>query len=159
MYGNILVTLDSSGQSEPVLPSLRPLVRQSRSTVHLLSIYPSMRTLVGHHVVVYGHQLEEQATREALRYLEKVATQLRESGLHVSTRVQCGDVVSTLLGLIQTTAVDVLVLPMPWYRGDGRQIPMETTLRLMQRVTIPVLLSPVQTLQPDRGMPRWTSRH
>ena len=71
-YKNILVPLDSCGQSEPILSQLPPLVRQTGITVHLLSVYPpTMHTVVGRHVVIYGYQREAQANTAALRSLDK----------------------------------------------------------------------------------------
>lgn len=158
MYSNILVTLDSSGQSEPVLSCLQPLIRKNHTTIHLTSIYPSMRTLVGQQVIVYGRQLEAQATTEALRYLDKAAAQLRERGVHVLVDVRFGHVMGSVLSVIRTAAVDLLVLPVPWYRGDGRQLPAEMTTRLIQRTSVPVLLCPLQAAEPGAGDGSWTWR-
>ena len=158
MYSNILVTLDSSGQSEPVLSCLQPLLRKNHTTIRLTSIYPSMRTIAGQQVIVYGHQLEAQATTEALRYLDKAATRLRERGVHVLVDVRFGHVVGSVLSAIRATPVDLLVLPVPWYRGDGRQLPADMTTRLMQRTAVPVLLCPLQAAQPGAGEGPWTWR-
>jgi nucleotide-binding universal stress UspA family protein len=158
MYRNILVTLDSCGQSEPVLDKLQPLVWKPGITVNLLSVYPPMRAIVGQHAVVYGHQLEAEASTKALRYLEKVATQLQEHGAHVHVNVQFGDPVEMILGTVQTAAVDLIVLPIPWYRGDGRLMTVEATTRVIQQASVPVLVVRLQTSQSYAGGRRWNSR-
>jgi nucleotide-binding universal stress UspA family protein len=154
-YKNILVPLDSCGQSEPILSQLPPLVRQTGITVHLLSVYPPMRTVVGRHVVIYGYQREAQANTAALRYLDKVATQLQAHGAQVHVDVQFGDPVEKLLGTVQTSTVDLIVLPIPWYRGDGHLMAAEVTTRVIQQAPVPVLVVRLQTSQSYVGRRRW----
>jgi nucleotide-binding universal stress UspA family protein len=114
-----------------------------------------MHTVVGRHVVIYGYQREAQANTAALRYLDKVATQLQAHGAQVHVDVQFGDPVEKLLGTVQTSTVDLIVLPIPWYRGDGHLMAAEVTTRVIQQAPVPVLVVRLQTSQSYVGRRRW----
>jgi len=158
MYKNILVTLDSCGQSEPVLAQLPQLVWKTGTTVHLLSVYPSMRAVVTQQGVVSGHQLETQTSAAARKYLDKLANQLQEHGAQVHVNVQFGHPAEMMLRTVQTAAVDLIVLPIPWYRGDGHRMAVEATTRVIQQAPVPVLVVRLQTSQGEAGGRPWLSR-
>jgi len=158
MYQHILVTLDSSGHSEQILAQLPPVVWKHRSTVQLLSVYPPMRTVVvGQQTIVYAHQLESQASTEALGYLDKVATQLQERGLSATTEVRFGDPVEIILATAQTSATDLIVMSVPWCRGDGRLMTAEVTTQVIRKSPVPVLVVRLEARQSPRRGRLWTS--
>jgi len=141
MYHHILVTLDSRGRSEQILAQLPPIVWQHRSAVHLLSVYPPMRAVVvDQQTIVYAHQLESQASIEALGYLDRVAMQLHERGLSVSTEVRFGEPVETILATAQASATDLIIMPVPWCRGDGHLMMAEVTTQVIRKSPVPVLV-------------------
>lgn len=160
MYQRILVSLDSRGHSEQILAQLPPIVWTHRSTVQLLSVYPPMRpALVGQQTVVYAHQLESQASLAALGYLDRVAMQLQERGFSVSTAVRFGDPVETILATARTSATDLIVMPVPWCRGDGHLMTAEVTTQVIRKSPVPVLVVRLEARHnPKRGR-LWTSRH
>lgn len=159
MYKHILVTLDSRGHSEQILGQLPPIVWQHRSMVQLLSVYPPMRAVVvGQQTIVYAHQLESQASTEALGYLARVATQLQEHGLSVTTEVRFGDPVETILATAQTSATDLIVMPVPWCRGDGRVMTAEVTTQVIRQAPVPVLVVRLEARQHPGGGRLWTAR-
>jgi nucleotide-binding universal stress UspA family protein len=152
MYHHILVTLDSSGHSEQILAQLPPIVWQHRSAVQLLSVYPPMRAaVVGQHTVVSAHQLESQASIAALGYLDKVATQLHRRGLTVTREVRFGDPVEVILRTAQTSAIDLIVLPVPWCRGDGRLMTAEVITQVIRQSPVPVLVVRLEARQRPEG--------
>ena len=157
IYKNILVTLDSCGQSEPVLTQLPQLVWKTGTTVHLLSVYPSMRAVVTQDGVVSGYQLEAQTSAAARKYLDKVAHQLQEHGAQVHVHVQFGQAAEMMLKTVHTAAVDLIVLPIPWYRGDGHRMAVEATTRVIQQAPVPVLVVRLQTSQGNAGGRPWLS--
>jgi nucleotide-binding universal stress UspA family protein len=155
MYQHILVTLDSSGHSEQILAQLPPIVWKQSSTVHLLSVYPPMRAVVEQQTHVYAHQLESQASIEALGYLDKVAILLRERGLSVTTEVRFGDPVQIILATAQTSAADFLIMPVPWCRGDGHLMTAEVTTQVIRKSPVPVLVVRLEMRQRRRGERLW----
>jgi len=158
MYHHILVTLDSRGHSEQILAQLPPIVWQHRCAVHLLSVYPPMRAVVGQQTIVYAHELESQASVEALTYLDRVAMQLQERGLCVSTEVQFGDPVETILAVAHTSATDLIIMPVPWCRGDGYLMTAEVTTQVIHKSPVPVLVVRLEVGQLPGGARLWTSR-
>src|SRR5262245_25515462 len=159
MYHHILVTLDSRGHSEQILAQLPPIVWQHRSTVHLLSVYPPMgAVVVGRQTIVCAHQLESQASIEGLGYLDRVAMQLQERGLSVSTEVQFGDPVETILAIAHTSATDLIVMPVPWCRGDGYLMTADVTTQVIHKSPVPVLVVRLEVGELPRGARLWTSR-
>lgn len=159
MYRHILVTLDSKGYSEQSLAQLQPIVRKNGSSVQLLCVYPPMRAVVvGQDTVVFGHQLEAQANTEALAYLARVAARLQERGIAVTTEVRFGDPVEMILATVATSATDLIVMPVPWCRGDGRLMTAEVTTQVIRQAPVPVLVVRLEARQSPTGGRSWTSR-
>src|SRR5215813_7910685 len=119
MYRRILVTLDSRGQSEQILAQLPAVVWKQGSTVQLLSVYPPIQAVEGQQTTVSTHPLALQASIEAMGYLDRVAMRLQERGLSVTTEVRFGDPVEVILATAQASATDLIIMPVPWCRGDG----------------------------------------
>ena len=156
MYQHILVTLDSSGHSEQILAQLPPIVWKQGSTVQLLSVYPPMRAVVVEQQIhVDAHALESQSSIEALGYLDKVAMPLRKRGLSVTTEVRFGDPVQIILATVQTSATDLIIMPVPWCRGDGHLMTSEVTTQVIRKSPVPVLVMRLEVRQRRRGERLW----
>ena len=155
MYQHILVTLDSRGYSEQILSQLLPFVGQAEGTIRFLSVYPVMRALVSQEAVVSGHQLEEQASAEALQYLNGVAARFHIHGIATQTDVRFGNPVEVVLHTAQVMAADLIVMPVPWFRGDGHPMAAETTTQIIHRSTVPVMVIQLPVRQRGRGKASW----
>ena len=148
MYQHILVTFDSDGHSEQILTRLPPIVWKGHSTVQLLSVYPPMPAVVGgQQPMVSAQYLESQASLAALGYLDKVAMQLQERGLAVTTTVRSGDPVEMILAAAQTSATDLIIMPVPWCRGDGHLMTADVTTQVIHRSPVPVLVVRLEVRQ------------
>jgi len=159
MYQHILVPLDNSGHSAQILAQLPPIVWQHRSAVQLLSVYPPMQAaVVGQQTTVHAHQLESQASVEALRYLDRLAMPLQERGLSVSTEVRFGDPVEIILATAQTSAADCIIMPVPWCGGDGHLMTTDVTTQVIHKSPVPVLVVRHEVRQRPRGGRLRTSR-
>jgi len=114
---------------------------------------------MGQQTIVYAHQLESQASIEALGYLDKVALRLQEHGLSVSTEVRFGDPVEVILAAARTSATDLIILPVPWCRGDGYLMTAEVTTQVIRKSPVPVLVVRLEGRQSPAGKRRWISQH
>jgi nucleotide-binding universal stress UspA family protein len=158
MYQHILVPLNSSRHSEQILAQLPPVVWQHRSSVQLLSVYPPMRAVAGgQQTSVYAHQLESQASVEALRSLDRMAMRLQARGLSVSTEVRFGDPVEIILATDQASATDCIIMPVPWCRCTGRLMTADVTTQVIRTSPVPVLVVRLEARQSPRGKRLGTS--
>src|SRR5919204_5708459 len=109
--------------------------------------------------IVHAQQRELQASIEALEYLDTMAVQLHECGLSVTTEVRFGDPVEIILATAQTCATDLIIMPVPWCRGDGHLMTAEVTTQVIRTSPVPVLVVRLEARQRPRGAQLWAARH
>ena len=119
MAKRILVPLETSEQSESVLPLVADLARGAGATVRLLHVTPYFRTRFSEdsRVIDYAHQQEERATRHAEVWLSELVLLL--DGIAVEHRVRIGEVDEEILREADAFGADAIVLrvsPWRWWR-------------------------------------------
>jgi nucleotide-binding universal stress UspA family protein len=137
MSRHILVTLDSSGQSERILVRVLLLARRGRSTLHLLVVYPSRPVVASRHAA--GDKADQREV-QAIHYLRKVAAQLRKEGLLVSLEVRFGDPVETILAAARDVRADLIAMTVPWLAGDGSRSFRNIPEQVIKKAPLPVLV-------------------
>ena len=139
MAKRILVPLESSAQSDAVLPLVADLARGTGATVRLLHVTPYSRTRYSedNRVIAYAHELEERAGREAEAWLRGLAMML--DGVAVEHRVRVGDPGEEILREADAFGADAIVLrasPWRWWRRSLGRV----AKRVRAKAEAPVLL-------------------
>ncbi len=143
MYGHILVPLDGSDLAEQVLPHLRTLVRQDKSTrITLLRavspIYPITTEYSGAFLV----PVEEMASamEEAETYLQQVAEGLRREGYNVTIEVCDLPAAEAIVDYAEYHDVDLITIATHGRSGVSRWIFGSVTQKVLHATRVPTLV-------------------
>ena len=141
MYKRIVVPLDGSELAEQVLPTVIELANCTGAEISLLRVpeFPVFEYLMPPPEV--GRTLQEQARDEARQYLDRLATNLRESGLRVRTQVVVDDAVySTILSIAQESGADLIAMSTHGRTGLARMVMGSVADDVVRHTDLPVLL-------------------
>ena len=140
MVKRILVPLDTTVESETVLPLIADTARGAGATVRLLHVAPPPRRVIGDdgHVVAYADQESARLEAEALGYLDGVAPLL--GGVAVERSVRFGDPVEEIVAEADESDAATIALTAGYHRSLGRVLRGGTARRVSRRTTRPVLV-------------------
>jgi nucleotide-binding universal stress UspA family protein len=154
MFANILVPLDGSALSEQALPIAQDLGRSSDTTLHLLqviSLRPELEALRGsssESVTVLemaqdaARRLREAQTVRGKAYLENLAVQLQQAGLHVTTALREGAADENIVAYAKEQGIDLIVMSTHGHSGFKRFFLGSVTDRVIRAGQTPVLVLP-----------------
>lgn len=125
MYGNLVLALDGSKNSENVVPYAIPLARAAAATVTLLHVLPS------------GGRAPDAA---AVSYLGSVAAIFRRKGLEVEQRILRGDPAVRLLDAAAELKADLLGLTTHGRGGLSRWTFGSVAQKVLRASPCPVLV-------------------
>lgn len=143
MYKKILVALENSPADDSLVPHVAELARTHHSHLHLVHVADGWAAR-------HYNQLkltESEEMREDRQYLEKVATELREDGLAVTTALAMGDPSTELLKEARHAQCDLIAMTTHGHRLLGDLIFGSTITHVRHRAAIPVLLVRAQRLK------------
>lgn len=135
MMQRILVPLDGSPLAEHALPYAEWLARGTGAQLVLVRVALA-RTFASADPVA----TQLQVVTEAERYLETVATRLREQGLTVATATPYGDAARWIVDEARLRAVDLIVMTTHGRAGLGRWLYGSIAQAVLARTPVPVLL-------------------
>lgn len=142
----IAVPLDGAAHHEHSLPVARALGTAFGARVHLVTVVPRLEQLLSGQgapgrflPLTTEAQLDMQA-QEAVAYLERVGTALRESGLQVSGQVRRGDPVGELVQCFRDWGADLAVVATHALKGWAAFWEGSVTPRLLSQWRGPTLL-------------------
>jgi nucleotide-binding universal stress UspA family protein len=168
MYQKILVPLDGSKQAESALILASKLARISNAEITLLRVveYPfAMYSTCDSHTFMNPSHPDEKLLakkdafcREAENYLKQLASIVEMSVSQVSIEVQECPVIDAILGTIEKSRIDLIVMSTvgqddnPWMIGA-------ITNRLLREAPVPVILirNVAYSSIPDRPRQQGTS--
>src|SRR6266508_3675991 len=142
MHRRILVALDSTTPSERVLPWASRVARGWGAAVHLVVICLPVTSVVGQWSAAFIEQERTRVRGEALTRLQVFAARFEDDGVPVTTEMQFGDPVETILALAREGAAGLIALPdappisplTPWLATVNQEV--------LRRSAIPVLIAP-----------------
>ena len=156
MFQKILVPLDGSELAERALPLATALAAQGGGSLMLLRvpIFDLQESLLPavteHYDARWREYTAEDAVRAAAAYLDRLATNLREEGIVVYTRVVEGDPAGIIVDMAQTENIDLIVMSPRGIAGLTRWVFGSVTERVLRHAPCPVLVSRAQ----DAGIQR-----
>ena len=139
MYKRALVPLDGSIVAESIIPFILEIAGPLNVDVALLRVVvPLPPTVVDAGPVVIGDIKELRA--EAEEYLVPFATELRANGVRATTEVRCGEPVAEILGAVQETKADLIIMTTHGRTGFGRLLFGSVAEGVLRRADVPVFL-------------------
>lgn len=142
MYTKILVPLDGSKRAEKILPHVVEMARCTGAAVELLEIVPPVYYVMDPQVSYMDINLEETKYRveEAQKYLDERGQELTARGLTVTTAVEQGPIVETIIEVARQRAVDLIAMASHGRSGLGRVFYGSVAAGVLQQVDRPLLL-------------------
>ena len=112
MYQKILVPLDGSSRAERILWHVEEIALQHRSRIVFLQVVRPVIVTDGYKTIQPEESLagSRRAIDEARAYLAVVQGEFREKGIETKRIAEIGPVVSTILGVAQREAVDLIAM-------------------------------------------------
>ncbi len=150
LFQKILVPLDESRESESVLAHVKALAELAEVEVLLLHVVHFPTEFVSSYppdTVKMNEQVVEEGYERAQAYLERVASDLKDDGLDVSTRVRVE--VHPAAGIVHTAeeeGVDLVAMATHGRGGLGRTLLGSVTDKVVRGVHRPIL-----TVRPEEG--------
>lgn len=159
----VLVTLDGSDLAERVLEPLRDLIGPLRSELVLLRITESIDFVKPHgdecDVCRAARARGEEPDIEPVRvrrYVEDVASRLRETGMNVEAEMHIGHPTSTIVKVAAERDVDLIAMATHGRGGLERVVMGSVATETLRRATVPLLL--VRPVLQQGGVPTSISR-
>jgi nucleotide-binding universal stress UspA family protein len=137
----ILVPLDGSDVAEQVLPSATSIAQALRAEMILFQVpivYVS-GSLIGEWYLPWQGVLRT-AEQDAQAYLNRVAYDLKEQGVKVSTAMQIGAVAESIIAYAEANRIDLIAMCTHGRTGLGRWILGSVADRVLRASSIPILL-------------------
>ena len=162
MFSNILLPLDGSELGERAILKAENLARFNAS-VHLIHVIPRQSELqvglfsaisarAAEHQRRAARDLREDRIASGKEYLERLAFQLRDTGLRVITAIEEGAVAEKIIEYAKEHDVDLVIMSSYGYGGIKRRLLGSVTQGVIRDSETPVLVLPaVRTLL---GSPR-----
>ncbi len=156
MFSSILVPLDGSDLGERALRAAESLARIHNASIHLIHVVPLQPELEGAKrgfLAAISAQAAEHQQREARHlledriaggkeYLERLAADLRGTGLTVETAVEEGAVYEKIIGYAKQHDMDLITVCTQGHGGIKRRLLGSVTDRLIRSSETPVLVVP-----------------
>ncbi len=144
MYRHLLVTLDGTPRAESVIPHSIDVARSMAAEMTLLRIVDAAGADWSERGAL-GKSALEAASRTALTeqaqdYLDRVAEQVRRSGVNVNTLVRQGPPARQIVDTAKDIDADVIAIATHSRRGINRLMFGSVAEEVLHSSSIPVLL-------------------
>ena len=142
MYQKILVPLDGSSRAERILWHVEEIALQHRSRIVFLQVVRPVIVTDGYKTIQPEESLagSRRAIDEARAYLSVVQGEFREKGIETKRIAEIGPVVSTILGVAQREAVDLIAMASHGRSGLSRAFYGSVAAGVLNQVDRPLLL-------------------
>jgi nucleotide-binding universal stress UspA family protein len=136
----VLVTLDGSALAEAILEPARAVAVALEASLLLARVVlPLMpEYMLGR--AVAGTVEPEASLAEAERYLDTVASRLRDQGVRVETHALLGSPISAIVHLADVACADVIAMATHGRGGAARMVLGSVATGVLQRTTVPLLV-------------------
>ena len=142
MYKKILVPLDGSSRAERILHYVEEIAHQHCSKIIFLQVVRPVIVMDGYKTIQPEESLAEsrRAIDEAQAYLAVVEGEFREKGFETLRFAEVGPVVSTIIGVAQREAVDLVAMASHGRSGLSRAFYGSVAAGVLNQVDRPLLL-------------------
>jgi nucleotide-binding universal stress UspA family protein len=142
IYNTILVPLDGSDLAECSLEHVKAVALgcQASSVVLLSVVEPVGFTTVDPLTEDYAVKVEVKVTETLTEYLNRIAGNLKKSGLNVKTVIANGSPAGVILDYARNENVDLIVLSSHGRSGVARWATGSVADRVANNSNVPVLL-------------------
>ena len=142
MYRKILVPLDGSSRAERILRHVEEVALQHRSKIIFLQVVRPVIIMDGYKTIQPEESLSgsRRAIDEAQAYLAVVEGEFREKGFETKRLAEIGPVVSTILGVAQREAVDLIAMASHGRSGLSRAFYGSVAAGILNQIDRPLLL-------------------
>ena len=142
MYGKILVPLDGSKRAESILPFVEELALNCRSRVVLITVQEESLLLMHDEVIDTERYLQERETLQEKnrRYLENQQKIMQKKGISVTTRLESGPVVRTIVDIAVAENADLIALGSHGWGGLRRTFYGSVASGIINRTDRPLLV-------------------
>ena len=137
---HVLVPLDGSELSERIIPHALALGGLMGARYTLLQTLELLVSGYGFATYAPAEYEINALMKEAQRYLDQIAAQLRSESYHVQTELLIGPPAMTLLDYAWTHAVDLIALETHGRTGTARLILGSVADKIIRGASVPVLL-------------------
>lgn len=143
-YQHVLVPLDGSELAESVLPHLEAVASNCQiTTVELVRVVPPLEMHYKAALPIdpkQEKQINTAALKEAENYLLKVKAKLNSSRMNISIKVLPGEVGDQLVGYIEKSGADLLIIATHGRSGVSRWVWGSVADKLLCTSCIPVFI-------------------
>ena len=141
MYKRILVPLDGSVLAEAAMEHAQDLAQRFQAEVILLRVLVSPYAVVAPDMVLSGYDANlEEYSAQAQQYLKRMAAQIEEEGVSITTVVCEGPVAEAILEHAVALDVDLIVMSTHGRGGVSRWVYGSIADRILQAASCPVLV-------------------
>ena len=143
MFKRILVPLDGSERAEQAIPVAARVARASGGTVILVQVAPFPADYQAEKklpVEVYSESVMEEVKALPMAYLEHASKMAELVGVRTETRVNYGEVAPSILAMVETLAVDLIVMCSHGYTDFKRWALGSIAHKIIPHSSVPVLL-------------------
>ena len=139
-FRHVLVPLDGSNLAEMALPMAATICRNYSSPLTLVSVLQVQGLLRIAPTIQEQKDLTEPERLEQEKYLSQIAGKLRTAGIKVDYRIGIGPIAQEISMLASESHVDLIVMSTRGQSGMQRWLMGNVANRIVQSVTLPVLL-------------------
>ena len=144
MFNKILVPLDGSELSESVLGHVVGVAKGCREPEVVLTRvhYPLDKNVTETLDAKIAAELQEAYHDDIVKYLDKVAADLRKKGLLVSTAVLHGNPAEEILKYATENSIDLIIMSTHGRSGVSRLFFGSVADKVVRNSEVPVLIKP-----------------
>ena len=154
MFSKILVPLDGSALSEKALAMAQHLARPADTSLHLMQVISLQPELEASHGIsgesITILEMAQDAARRLIEirmargkaYLEGLAVQLQQAGIHVTTVMREGAAAENIVKYAKEQDIDLIVMSTHGGSGFKRFFVGSVTDRVIRSGETPVLVLP-----------------
>jgi nucleotide-binding universal stress UspA family protein len=136
MYKKILVALENSRADKALLPHVSELARQFHSELLLIHVADGWVARNYDRLKL----VESEEMKEDRAYLEKIADELRNSGLQVTAQLALGDPSTEILRASKREHCDLIAMTMHGHRFIGDLLFGSTIHEVRHKSHVPIFL-------------------
>jgi nucleotide-binding universal stress UspA family protein len=142
VYSKILVPLDGSKRAERILPHVEMLALQSKARLVLLQVVLPKIVTDGYNAILPEESMRENRRRfdESLVYLNAVAGELREKGIHAIVVTETGPVVTTIIRVAGREQIDLIAMASHGRSGISQAFYGSVAAGVLNQVDRPLLI-------------------
>jgi nucleotide-binding universal stress UspA family protein len=134
MYDTILVTLDGTPTDRAIIEHVKELAKLAHSRLVLLHVAD------GWAARTYGPDAVSPEIAEDTAYLERVRSELQETGIPTHAELAYGDPVSEIIKWVKEKGCDLVAMSTHGHRFLADLFLGTTATRVQHAISVPVLL-------------------